>query len=515
MEKGKIREIFYLLGDQLTHTETCQFELTLLPDAKIVCKRQYRILKHTEEVERRVGSLLAEGIIEPSISSYNHPILLVPKKTTDGQGQKKYRLCVDFRELNKICKPYSFPLPRITDIIDRLGKAKWFSTLDLSQGYHQVLIRKEDREKTAFSTSKGHYQYRRCPFGLSALPGFFQSMINHILAGLQGTECFVYLDDVVIFGKDQEEHTHRLERVFERLREHNLKLNAEKWRFLQKEVVYLGHKCTREGVEPNEILTETIQKVSTPKNVKQVQSFLGAANYYRQFIPNFAKEAAALYKCLRKGEVFKWTEGCEQAFQKLKNMLTSAPILAYPQFGEKFSITCDASRIGLGAVLEQEGHVISYASRTLNDAETRWTTTELELNAIVFGCKTFRYYILDRNTEVFTDHKPLRGIMKLQDASSRIIRLLEKLSQYDLNIEYKKGRENQCADFLSRLQGNEVCQKISCGVVTRSKTYENLDSGRNQIPAHKGSREENSETKKIPSKEEPGVGGPEPDDSGQ
>lgn len=240
------------------------------------------------------------------------------------------------------------------------GGSEYFSTLDLSQGFHQVLIDEPDREKTAFSTNYGHYQYKRCTFGLKTLPGFFQSLLNGILSRLQGLKCFVYIDDVVIFSKNLHDHAERIIEIFERFRESNIKLNPQKCNFMQREVKYLGHKCSTEGVKPDERIIEAIQQFPIPDTIKKLRSFLGLANYYRQFIPNFARKAGALYNLLKENNltnkkiITEWTTKCDEAFQYLKEALISEPILIYPDFNKDFSITCDASLEGLGAVLEQD-----------------------------------------------------------------------------------------------------------------------------------------------------------------
>lgn len=451
------QDIFHLPGDNLTFTNIQKFKLPLVEKAQIINKKQYRLPeKHRSEIQNQIEQLQKDDIIEASNSPFNSPVILVPKKGTDTEGNKLFRMCVDFRELNKISIPYSFPLPRIEDILDQLGGSQYFSTLDLSQGFHQVLIDEPDREKTAFSSNYGHYQYKRCPFGLKTLPGFFQSLLNGILSGLQGIKCFVYIDDVVIFSPTLKDHTERITEVFERFRKSNIKLNPQKCKFLQKEVTYLGHKCSIDGVRPDERLVEAIQNFPIPTTNKKLQSFLGLANYYRQFVSNFARIAGPLYELLKgidpsnKKKITAWTTECDEAFQCLKNSLISEPILVYPDFNKNFTITCDASLEGLGAVLEQDKKVIAYASRTLLDTEKRWSATELELNAIVFSWKTFKPYVLGRHVKVYSDHMPLKGVLKMKDTASRIVRLQQKLLEFDYEIIYKKGKENGCADFLSR-----------------------------------------------------------------
>lgn len=451
------QDIFHLPGDKLTFTNITKFKLPLIENSKIVNRKQYRLPeKHRGEIQKQIVKLQEDDIIEPSISPFNSPVILVPKKGLDPEGNKLFRMCVDFRELNKVCIPYSFPLPRIEDILDELGGSTVFSALDLSQSYHQVLIDEQDREKTAFSSSYGHYQYKRCPFGLKTLPGFFQSLLNGILTGLQGIKCFVYIDDVVIFSSSLEEHVERITEIFQRFREANLKLNPQKCHFFKKEILYLGHKCSMDGVKPDLRLVKAVQDFSIPKNLKSLQSFLGLANYYRQFIQDFARKAGPLYTLLKgttsasNRKEIDWTETCSNAFETLKQALVTSPILAYPDFDKDFNVTCDASMEGLGAVLEQDKKVIAYASRTLLDTEKRWSATELELNAVVFGLRTFKPYVLGRHVKVHSDHMPLKGVLKMKDTASRIIRLQQKLLEFDYEIIYKAGKENKCADFLSR-----------------------------------------------------------------
>lgn len=464
-------EIFHLPGDKLSYSNVRKFTLPLIPGAGVVNRKQYRIPeKHRSIMQREIERLLEEEIIEPSTSPFNSPVLLVPKKGVDAQGNKQFRLCVDFRELNKVCIPYSFPLPRIEDILDQLGNSVYFSTLDLSQGFHQVLIEESDREKTAFSSNIGHYQYKRCPFGLKTIPSFFQSLLNNVLTGLQGIKCFVYLDDVVIFARNLTEHNKKLVEVLDRFRSSNLKLNPRKCKFLEKEIVYLGHHCSARGVEPDPRLINSVKEYPRPKTAKELQSFLGLANYYRRFIKGFSLITVPMRKQLKKDQKFLWDNECESAFKELKNALTTTPVLAYPQFDKDFVIVCDASKEGLGAILEQESSVICYASRSLTPAERNWSATELELNAIVFACRAFKCYILGRKTKVYSDHMALRGQMKMLDTTARIVRLQQKLSEFDLEICYKKGKENGAADCLSRIprSTNSSAGQESCFAVTRS-----------------------------------------------
>lgn len=446
-------DVFHLPGDQLSHTNVRTFKLPFLADAPITNIKQRRIPYHQQkEVRQQINQLLKDDIIENSISPYNSPLVLTEKKPQPGSATPTFRLCIDFRKINKLAVPYQFPLPRIDEILDQLGKAKLFTTLDLSKGFHQVLIDEPDREKTAFTTPDGHYQYKRCPFGLKTIPGFFQNLLTHILSGLNGIDCFVYIDDVVIPGENVKDHNRKLIEVLTRFRKSNMKLNPAKCQFMESEVTYLGHKCTADGIKPDERLTEAVQNFPRPNSKKQLQSFHGLASYYRKFILGFATIAAPLYQLMKnESKIFDWTAECEQAFNTLKLKLTTEPVLTYPNFEKEFVVTTDASATAVGAILEQEGKVIQYASKTLLDTQKRWSATELELFGVVFGCKTFRHYVLGTRFKVYTDHMPLKGDIKLQNVSNRIARLQQQLSEFDFEIIYKKGKLNSNADCLSRI----------------------------------------------------------------
>lgn len=448
------------------------------------------------EAQRQIDTMLEDGIIENSTSPFNFPVILVPKKGTDSNGKKKYRLCVDFRQLNKACVPISYPLPRIEQILDGLGKSRYFTSLDLASGFHQIKVEKEDRHKLAFSMGFGHYQYRRAPFGLKNLPYHFQALLNTVLTGLQGIKCFVYLDDVIIFARNFREHNEKLIEVFERFRDHNLKLQPEKCQFLMTEITYLGHRCSDQGIRPDERLTKVILEYPRPRNVVQVQSFLGLANYYRKFIEGFARIAAPINSLLKGGVKFIWSPDCEDAFEGLKVALTSSPVLAYPDFDKHFEVICDASNHSVGAILEQEGRVIYYASRTLNPAERRYSTTEREMLAIVRATKVFKCYLLGREFTIFTDHQALAGCIRSTDTTSRMLRWTQRLSEFDYKIIHKPGRKNVNADCLSRIPEVVEAEPEQGWVITRAqiRRQEEEKSREKYKEADKGVQERLDET---------------------
>ena len=316
----EFEDIFYFKGDILSVNNFYKQSIPL-QDKQPVYIKNYRLPNgQLEEVNKQVDELIENDIIEMSRSPYNAPLLIVPKKSEN--DNKKWRLVVDYRQLNKKVIDDKFPLPRLDDILDNLGRAKYFSTLDLSSSFHQIKINKEDRPLTAFSTNKGHYQFKRLPFGLKISTNSFQRMLTIALTGLNA-ESFIYVDDIIIFGCSLKHHNKNLIKTFQRLRECNLKINPAKCRFLQKEVTYLGHLITDEGVRTDPKKFEAIMKYPIPTNADEVRRYVAFCNYYRRFIENFAKIAQPLNKLLRKGVEFKWNEECEDAFniQILKNHL--------------------------------------------------------------------------------------------------------------------------------------------------------------------------------------------------
>ncbi|KMQ85186.1 enzymatic polyprotein endonuclease reverse, partial [Lasius niger] len=290
--------------------------------------------KHKAEVNKQVQEMLEDGIIRKSASQWNAPLLVVPKKP-DASGKPRLRVVIDFRRLNNLTIGDSFPLPNITDILDQLGNAKYFTTLDLASGYHQIPMAEHDKKKTAFSTPYGHYEFNRMPFGLRNAPATFQRLMNSVLIGMQGLRCLVYLDDIVIYGSSLEDHNKRLTEVLRRLRENNLKLQPEKCEFLRKEVIYLGHIISENGIMPDPSKLTAVKNFPIPKKVKDIQAFIGLAGYYRKFIEDFSRIAKPLTKLTKKSEKFAWAAEQQNAFEALKEKLITAPVLKYPDFSEE------------------------------------------------------------------------------------------------------------------------------------------------------------------------------------
>ena len=306
----KYEDIFFIEGDRLTSIQGVQHNINLYTDTKPVHVQRYRLPQiQKDEINKQVTEMLSEGKIEPSISPYNSPLLAVPKKPgSESDGKPKWRVVVDFRKLNDITIGDSFPLPNINDILDQLGHAQYFSSLDMASGYHQIEMNPTDKHKTAFSTDYGHFEFTRMPFGLKNSQATFQRGINHILRGFQGIKGFIFLDDIIIHVKNLADHNNKLTEVFDICTVNNLKLQCTKCQFLKKEITFLGHLITPQGIKLNPNTTKAVQEFPEPKNVRETQSFLGLANYYRRFIPKFSDIAEPLIKLTRKGTEFEFSE---------------------------------------------------------------------------------------------------------------------------------------------------------------------------------------------------------------
>ena len=416
--------------------------------------KQYRYPPQLRDtVQQNVQELVDNDIVEESESPYNSPLWIVPKKA-DSQGNKRWRLVIDFRALNEKTIASAYPLPNITEILDQLGISKYFSTLDLAPGFHQVPIDPADAPKTAISTPFNHLQYKRMLMGLKGSHSTFQALMDKVLSGLQGIELFVYMDDIVIYAESLEDHIRKIKKLFGRLKTAGLTLQPDKCLFLRKEVMYLGHIISEEEVRPDPKKTQAVSEFPRPRNAKNIKQFLGLAGYYRRFIPNFPKIAKPLHYLLQKNIKFIWGEAQEGVFVALRQTLCSGPILQYPNFNEPFVVTTDASDYALGGVLSQgpigKDLPIAYTSRALICAELKYTTTEKELVAIIHAVKQFRPYLYGRKFTLVTEHRPLLWLHKLKDPIARISRWKILLREYDYEITHKPGKINMNADALSR-----------------------------------------------------------------
>lgn len=457
------KDIFYCEEIPLSFTNEVKHKIRTKNEDPIYIKAHRSPPAQTAEIRNQIEKMLKDNVIQKSFSPWSAPVHLVPKKM-DMSGKQKWRMVIDYRRLNDITIDDKYPLPNINDLFDMLGKSMYFTTLDLASGYHQIEVDKEDRAKTAFSTPFGHYEFNRMPFGLKTAPATFQRAMDNVLRGLQGLHCLVYLDDVIIFSKSLHEHAEKLKAVFDRLRETNLKVQLDKSHFLRKEVLYLGHTITSEGLKPNNDKIDAVLKYPLPTSVTEIKSFLGLVGYYRKFIKDFARITRPMTLCLKKGRKILLDDEYKESFEICKKILTNAPLLQFPDFEKPFILTTDASNYAIGAVLSQgsigSDRPVAYASRTLSDTESRYSTIEKELLAVIWAVKHFRPYLWGRKFSIYTDHRPLAWLYSLNDPNSKLTRWRLRLEEYDFDIYYKKGAQNTNADALSRVKINYTDESV-------------------------------------------------------
>ena len=462
-------DVFSSTSEDIGQTNLAYHDITTSTETP-TRKRAYRTSPTMRvEIQNQVDELLRRDIIEESFSPWASPIVMVRKK------DKTYRFCVDYRALNAVTVRDSHPIPRQDDSIDALSSSSYFSVIDLSSGYWQIPLDPKDKEKTAFTTGTGLYQFKVMPFGLVNAPMTFQRVMEAVLHGLHWSTCLIYLDDCIILGKTFQDHLHNLREVLQRFREANLKLKPSKCQFFRKEVTYLGHVISTTGVRPDPVNTKKVSSWPQPKTPTQVRAFLGLASYYRRFMPSFAQVASPLTDLTHKGKKFIWTDDCEEAFDQLKSSLTSPPILAYPDFNNKFSLATDASQDAIGAVLSQlqdgNDRVVAFYSRKLTESQRRWSTYDRELWAVISAIRHFRHYLRGQEFNILTDHRPLLGYNSVpiqDDATGRRARWIVELNAYSFTITHKKGTSHQNADAMSRMP-EDVTHPVSM-VNTRSST---------------------------------------------
>ena len=445
----EFQDVFSQGEDDLGNTPLLEHEIeTHGPPLRQPYRRQNPAVRREEMAQ--VQQMQSSNVIRPSNSPWASPVVMVRKK--DGS----LRFCVDFHQLNAATVKDAHPVPRINDLLDALHGAKWFSTLDLKSGYWQVPISEQDKAKTAFRTSSGQlFEFNQVPFGLCNAPATFSCLMDRVLAGLHWETCLFYLDDIIVFSSTWEEHLARLLEVFERLRHAKLKLGAVKCTFAAKEVSYLGHRVTEEGLLPDPSLLAAIREIPPPKTATEVRSFLGLTGYYRRYVKGFAAIAAPLHALTRKDAVFHWSEDCQTAFNQLKTRLTTSPITAFPDFSQAFRLYTDASTAGLDVILAQvrdgKERIICCASRALNKAEKSYPATKLECLAIVWVVAKFRPYLMAMPFEVFTGHYALQWLKTMCMGSALLHRWSAALEEYDFTVRHRPGKVQTQMDGLSRL----------------------------------------------------------------
>lgn len=429
----------------LPPVRTCDHSIPLIQGATLVNIRPYRYppsLK--DEIERQVTEMLKAGIIRPSASEFCSPVLLVRKK--DGS----FRFCVDYRYLNALTLKWKFPIPVFDQSMDELAGASWFSTLDLLSGYHQVRLKTGEEYKTAFQTHHGQFEFLVMAFGLCGAPGTFQSAMNTTLAPLLCKCVIVFFDDILIYSASWDDHLVHLQQVLSLLQQDSWFVKLSKCSFARREIKYLGHIISEKGVATDSAKVEAVLSWPIPASVKELHSFLGLAGYYRKFVKHFAIIAKPLHQLLKKGVLYVWTSEHAAAFSTLKQALSSAPVLALPNFSLPFCIETDACKNGVGAVLLQEGHPLSFISKPLGIKTQGLSTYEKEYLAILVAVEQWRHYLLHAEFIIFTDQKSLIHLNEQRLHTPWQQKVFSKLLGMQYKVVYKQGTENRVADALSR-----------------------------------------------------------------
>lgn len=423
---------------------------------KPICYRPYRLsIKEKEIVREKIDDLLENGVIQESTSEFASPIIIVRKKTGD------YRLCVDYRKLNSATIKDKYPLPIIEDQVEKLSGKKFFTSLDLSQGFYQIPMSKESVPKTGFVTPEGHYEFLRMPFGLANSPCVFQRLMDKILGPLRFDKVLPYIDDLLIPSTEEEEGLQVLRQVLQILRDSRLTLNLSKCSFLQKEIEYLGYDISKEGIRPGQKKIEAVAKYKEPTNVHELRMFLGLTSYFRKFVQNYAVITHDLYILLKKDQPWIWGKMQQAAFDKLKQILTQRPILAVYNSKAETEVHTDASSKGIAGILlqKQSDNVlkpVAYFSRKTSKEESLYHSFELETLAVVESLRRFRVYLAGIHFHVVTDCVAVRQTFEKKDLLPRVARWWLSIQEYDMDITHKPGVCHKHVDALSRTPV-EVC----------------------------------------------------------
>lgn len=444
----------------LPPTRPVDHKIPLKDDSKPIALRPYRFSYFQRlELEKIVTELQKNSLIQPSHSSYSSPVLLVKKK--DGS----WRMCVDFRRLNDNTIKHKFPIPIIDDLLDELKDAVYFSKLDLRSGYHQIRMCEEDKHKTAFQTHDGLYEFNVMPFGLTNAPATFQSLMNSIFKPHLRKFILVFFDDILIYSQDLPTHLSHLRKTLQILKDNNLFVKMSKCDFGVTQIEYLGHVISNGGVATDPKKIEAMVQWPVPKTLKELRGFLGLTGYYRKFVKGYSIISRPLTDLLKKN-AFKWSSEAQTAFQRIKDAMVQAPVLALPDFTQPFIVETDACKDGIGAVLQQGRRPVAYISQKLSPSKQDLSTYEKEFLALVVAVTKWRHYLMGGKFVIRTDHISLKYLVEQKIHTATQHKGLSKLLGLDFVIEYKKGCENVVADSLSRREGGKMGNEGEKGIAS-------------------------------------------------
>ncbi|OBZ81591.1 Transposon Tf2-6 polyprotein, partial [Choanephora cucurbitarum] len=409
-----------------------------------------------DELKLQLNELLSLGLIRKSTSEWGAPILFVRKKNGE------LRMCIDYRALNKVTKRNTNPLPQIDECLDRLQGASYFTSPDLRSGYHQIRIQDSDVPKTAFNTRYGKYGFLVLPFGLSNAPPSYQTWMNQILGDYIDKFALVYLHDVCIYSRTKEDHIRHVRDIQKRFEKEGLVVNLKKCEFGKRELEFLGYRVSQKGILPSESKIKAVKQLKRPTNVQEVRQFLGLAQHYRRFCPGFSTVASPMTELTHgtgaKKRAIIWNDACEESIKKIKNMLTSPPLLKLPDMNLSYRIETDSSDYGIDAVLLQQDpssqawRSIAYEFKKLSKPEQAFPAQDRELIAIIHALRTWRCFIdgCIGGYTVYSDHKPLLYFQSQLKPTPRLIRWMSEYELFNPRVEYKPGKDNNAADALSR-----------------------------------------------------------------
>ena len=450
-----------------------------------VWRNPYRLGPEKREfVRQQCDTWLKRGVISLSTSPWAAPVVVVPKSQPD--GTRGFRLCGDFTRLNPVLQQQHFPLPRPDDLIDDMVGAQIFSKIDLQQAYLQLPVAPDDRHKLSIITPDAQYQFNYLPFGVSIAASHMQRVMHLLFAEYKGRGIATFQDDVCVYSKDLETHLALLRIVMETLSSAGLLISIDKCSFLQTSIAYLGTQISAMGVSPDPKNVEAVKNWLVPSSIKEVRYVLGAASYYRKFIPNFSARTSCLRSLTHKHAKFTWSDQHQKEFEDVKDALTSPPVLTIYDPTLPIMLKTDASADSVGAVLVQvhaEGErVVAYASSALTKQQVRWSTSEKECWAVVWAIRTFRHYLDGQAFKVVTDHHSLCWLMSIKDPTSKLARWTIELQSFNMTVQFKSGSCHVDADCLSRMP--TLSQTVSFVDAIDFQAAQDLEKEKGELPSN-------------------------------